>query len=162
MNRRNFLKYTLAGSLAAGFFPSQIYGNNTRVKGLNPNDQIELGNTGIRTTRMAMGTGTRGFGGSSNQTRQLGIKGLSDMLEVAYDEGITFWDSADQYGSHPHLKKALERVPREKVTILTKTNSKTKEGVEADLERFRKELGTDYLDIVLLHAVSNPDWPRTH
>ena len=56
----------------------------------------------------------------------------------------------------------MERVPREKVTILTKTNSKTKEGVKAVLDRFRKELGTDYIDIVLLHAVSNPDWPRTH
>ncbi len=162
MNRRNFLKYTLAGSLAAGFFPSQIYGNNTRTKGLQPSDKIELGNTGIRTSRMAMGTGTSGFGGSSNQTRQLGIKGLSDMLEAGYDEGVTFWDSADQYGSHPHLKKALQRLPREKVTILTKTTSETKEGVKADLDRFRKELGTDYLDIVLLHAVTDPNWPTSH
>lgn len=84
------------------------------------------------------------------------------MLELAYDEGITFWDSADQYGSHRHLKKALQRVPREKLTILTKTTSETKEGVREDLERFRKELGTDYLDIVLLHAVTDPDWPTTH
>ncbi|MEF8983675.1 MAG: aldo/keto reductase [Bacteroidales bacterium] len=162
MDRRKFLKYSLAGSLVAGFFPSQIYGNDTRVKGLNPSDKIELGNTGIRTSRMAMGTGTSGIGGSSNQTRQLGIKGLSDMLEAAYDEGVTFWDSADQYGSHPHLKKALQSVPREKVTILTKTTSETKEGVKADLDRFRKELGTDYLDIILLHAVTDPNWPTSH
>ena len=162
MNRRKFLKYSLAGSLMAGLFPSQLYSYDTQTKGLHPSDKIELGNTGIRTSRMAMGTGTNGYGGSSNQTRKLGINGLSDMLEAAYDEGITFWDSADQYGSHPHLKKALEQVPREKVTILTKTNSRTKEDVEADLERFRKEIGTDYIDIVLLHAVSNSDWPNTH
>jgi aryl-alcohol dehydrogenase-like predicted oxidoreductase len=162
MNRRKFLKYTLAGSLAAGMIPSNLYGNNLHSKGLHPNDTVNLGNTGIRTSRMAMGTGSSGVGGSSNQTRKLGIKGLADMLHAAYDEGITFWDSADQYGSHPHLKRALKHIPREKVTILTKTTSRTKEGVQEDLDRFRKEIGTDYLDIVLLHAVTDPDWPTSH
>ncbi|MCF8335991.1 MAG: aldo/keto reductase [Bacteroidales bacterium] len=162
MDRRKFLKYSLAGSLVAGFFPSQLYSNDTRVQSIHPGDKIKLGSTGIRTSRMAMGTGTNGYGGSSNQTRKLGIKGLPDLMHAAYDEGILFWDSADQYGSHEHVKKALKHVPRDKVTILTKTNSRTREDVEADLERFRKEMGTDYLDIVLLHAVSNSDWPSTH
>jgi aryl-alcohol dehydrogenase-like predicted oxidoreductase len=107
---------------------------------------------------MAMGTGTRGFGGSSNQTRQLGIKGVSDLLRAALDEGINFWETADQYGSHPHLKEALKKTKREDVVVLTKTNSKTYKDVRADLERFKSELGTDYFDIVLLHAVTDPDW----
>ena len=155
MQRRKFLKYSLAGSLLAGIFPYHLYAGNTR---LYPSDQVELINTGIRTSRMAMGTGSGGWGGSSKQTRRLGIKGLPDLLHAAFDEGITFWDTADQYGSHPHVKEALKRVPREKVTILTKTVSRTKEGVQNDLERFRKELGTDYIDIVLLHAVTDPNW----
>ncbi|MGM0531029.1 MAG: aldo/keto reductase [Bacteroidota bacterium] len=162
MNRRKFLKYSLAGSLVAGFFPSQLHSNDTRVQGIHPSDKIELGNTGIKTSRMAIGTGTNGYGGSSNQTRKLGIEGLPDLMHAAYDQGIIFWDSADQYGSHDHVKEALKSVPREKVTILTKTNSKTKEDVEADLDRFREEMGTDFIDIVLLHAVSNSDWPDTH
>lgn len=162
MNRRKFLKYTLAGSVVAGLVPSELYANKTRSTPLNPSDEILLGNTGIRTSRMAIGTGTGGWGGSSNQTRQLGINGLPDLLQAAYERGITFWDSADQYGSHKHIKEALKNVPREKVTILTKTVSETREGVKADLERFRKELGTDYLDIVLLHAVTDPNWPVSH
>ena len=121
-------------------------------------DPVDLGNSGIRTSRMAIGTGTNGWAGSSNQTRQLGLDGLPDLLKSAYDQGITFWDSADQYGSHPHLKRALRQIPREKITILTKTVSRTREGVEADLDRFRKELGTDYIDIVLLHSVTDPNW----
>ena len=55
---------------------------------------------------MAMGTGTSGYGGSSNQTRQLGIKGVSDLLRAAFDEGINFWETADQYGSHPHIRES--------------------------------------------------------
>jgi len=109
-------------------------------------------------SRMAMGTGTHGFGGASNQTRQLGIKGVSDMLRAAYDDGINFWETADQYGSHPHVGEALKKVNREEVVILTKTNSKTYEDVKKDLDRFRIELGTDYLDIILLHAVTDPQW----
>jgi aryl-alcohol dehydrogenase-like predicted oxidoreductase len=119
---------------------------------------VKLGSTGIEVSRMAMGTGTNGFGEESNQTRKLGIKGLSDLLRAAYDEGITFWDTADQYGSHPHVKEALKHVDREKVVILTKTNANTAEEAKEALQRFRTELGTDYFDIVLIHAAMSPDW----
>ena len=44
------------------------------------------------------------------------------------------------------------------MVILTKTNSETYKDVKNDLERFKTELGTDYFDIVLLHAVTDPDW----
>jgi len=109
---------------------------------------------------MAMGTGTRGYGGSSNQTRQLGIKGVSDLLRAAFDEGINFWETADQYGSHPHIREALKKTKRDEVVILTKTNSETYKEVKNDLERFKTELGTDYFDIVLLHAVTDPAWNK--
>jgi len=47
-----------------------------------------------------------------------------------------------------------------KVTVLTKTFSRDADGVKADLDRFRRELGTDYLDIVLMHCVTEADGPR--
>src|SRR5215467_3516152 len=78
-------------------------------------DVITLGSTGIRTSRLAMGTGTIGFGHHSNQTA-LGLKGLSDLLLNGYDNGLRFFDSADAYGSHPHVAEALKHVPRDKVT----------------------------------------------
>ncbi len=157
MKRRHFLQYSLAGSALLSSFPFHLYASS---KKLYIHDRIVLGKSGIETSRMAVGTGSSGWRGSSNQTRKLGVKGLGDLLRAAYDEGVTFWDSADQYGSHPHLKAGLKSVPRDKVTILTKTTSKTKSGVKSDLDRFRKEIGTDYLDIVLLHAVTDPDWNK--
>ena len=155
MKRRQFVKATLAGSALLSAFPYELLAGE---KKLYPYDRVKLGDTGIEMSRMAMGTGTRGFGGSSNQTRQLGIKGVSDMLRAAFDSGINFWDTADQYGSHPHVREALKKTKREEVVILTKTNSSSYEDVKKDLDRFRRELDSDYLDVVLLHAVTDPKW----
>lgn len=155
MKRRTFIRNSVAGAAFLSAFPYEALAQD---KKLYPHDRVKLGNTGIEMSRMAMGTGTHGFGGASNQTRQLGIKGVDDMLRAAYDDGINFWETADQYGSHPHVGSALKKVEREKVVILTKSNSNTYEAMKKDLDRFRLELGTDYLDIVLLHAVTDPQW----
>lgn len=155
MKRRTFIRNSMAGAAFLSAFPYEALALDTK---LYPHDRVKLGNTGIEMSRMAMGTGTHGFGGASNQTRQMGIKGVADMLRAAYDDGINFWETADQYGSHPHVGSALKQVEREKVVILTKSNSNTYEAMKKDLDRFRLELGTDYLDIVLLHAVTDPQW----
>lgn len=155
MKRRHFIKHGLAGAALLSAFPYELLAGQ---KKLYPYDRVNLGNTGITMSRMAMGTGTNGYGGSSNQTRSLGIKGVADLLQAGFDEGINFWDTADQYGSHPHVREALKKVKREEVVILTKTNSSTYEDVKKDLERFKRELNTDYFDIILLHAVTEPGW----
>jgi len=118
---------------------------------------VTLGSTGIKTSRLAMGTGTVGSGHHSNQTA-LGIEGLSRLLQNGYDNGLRFFDAADSYGSHPHVADALKHVDRTKVTVLTKSWARTAPEMRADLDRFRKELGTDYLDIALMHCVTEGDW----
>ncbi|HUO26594.1 MAG TPA: aldo/keto reductase [Candidatus Aquilonibacter sp.] len=120
-------------------------------------DTITLGHTGIQTSRLAMGTGTVGYDHHSHQTA-LGIKGLSDLLLNGYDHGLRFFDAADSYGSHPHVAEALKHVPRDKVTVLTKTWARDPATARADLDRFRRELGTDYLDICLMHCLTEADW----
>jgi len=120
-------------------------------------DTVVLGSTGIKTSRLAMGTGTVGVGHHSHQTA-LGVKSLSELLLNGYDKGLRFFDSADSYGSHPHVAEALKHVPRDKVTVLTKSWSRDAAGIRADLDRFRKELGTDYIDICLMHCLSEGDW----
>src|SRR4029077_18125201 len=93
----------------------------------------------------------------SNQTA-LGLKGLSELLLNGYDRGLRFFDAADSYGSHPHVAEALKHVPRDKVTVLTKTWARDAASARADLDRFRRELGTDHLDICLMHCLTEPDW----
>ena len=121
-------------------------------------DEIVLGKTGIRTSRLAMGTGTIGYGGRSNQT-QLGTAPFTRLLLDGYhDNGLRFFDSADSYGSHPYVAAAIKQLPRERVTVLTKTDTRNPAGVRADLDRFRRELGVDYIDVVLIHCVTEVDW----
>jgi aryl-alcohol dehydrogenase-like predicted oxidoreductase len=108
-----------------------------------------------------MGTGTVGTGGHSHQS-SLGVKGLSELLLNGYDHGLRFFDAADAYGSHPHVAEALKHVPRDKVTVLTKTWSREPKQARADLDRFRRELGTDYLDVCLIHCVTEGDWTERY
>ena len=157
MNRRNFLRKAAAGTIALHSFPYHLFANGTKKYAT---DRIKLGPRGVELSRLAMGTGTDGVGGSSNQTRKLGMAGLANLFDAAYDQGVTFWDSADQYGTHPHVKEALKRVKRERVTILSKTHASTEKEMRADLDRFRRELGTDYIDILLLHCMMDDDWPE--
>lgn len=104
-----------------------------------------------------MGTGTVGSGHHSHQTA-LGVQGLSDLLLNGYDHGLRFFDAADSYGSHPHVAEALKHVQRDKVTVLSKTWARDAASARADLDRFRRELGTDHLDICLMHCLTEPDW----
>src|SRR5271168_3980845 len=124
-------------------------------------DTVVLGNTGITTSRLAMGTGTVGSGHHSHQTA-LGVKGLSDLLLNGHDNGLRFFDAADAYGSHPHVAEALKHVPRDKVTVLTKTWARDPAEARADIDRFRRELGTDYLDICLMHCLTEADWTERY
>lgn len=121
-------------------------------------DTITLGATGLRVSRLCIGTGTNGWNGSSQQSR-LGIRGLARLLRHACDRGITFWDSADAYGTHPHVGEALAGLDRSTVTVTTKTLARTREEAERDVRRFLREMRTNYLDIVLLHCLTDPNWP---
>ncbi len=120
-------------------------------------DTVTLGSTGIQTSRLAMGTGTVGSGHHSNQSA-LGVEGLSRLLLNGYDSGLRFFDAADSYGTHPHVAQALKQTDRSKVTLLTKSWARDAAGMRADLERFRRELNSEHLDIVLMHCVTEPDW----
>src|SRR5206468_1751700 len=160
MRRREFLVRT-ATAAGAAWLSSKSILNALAEQTLNhkfsASDTVTLGRTGIKTSRLAMGTGTVGTGHHSHQTA-LGIQGLSDLLLNGYDHGLRFFDAADSYGSHPHVAEALKHVPRDKVTVLSKSWARDANSMRADLDRFRKELGTDYLDVCLMHCVTEADW----
>src|SRR5438046_10047318 len=160
MKRRDFIHRTACAAGAAWIHPAAFAERRLALPPLSgkfsATDTVTLGKTGIQTSRLAMGTGTVGSGHHSHQTA-LGIKGLSDLLLHGYDHGLRFFDSADSYGSHPHVSEALKHVPRDKVTVLTKTWARDAATARADLERFRKELGTDYIDVCLMHCLTEGD-----
>src|SRR5215471_9566969 len=110
MRRRSFLHYAARGITAATLASHALARRLLALPAINQKfsalDAMTLGKTGIQTSRLAMGTGTVGVGHHSHQTA-LGLGGLSDLLRNGYDQGLRFFDSADSYGSHPHVAEAL-------------------------------------------------------
>ena len=158
MDRRQFLcRSSLAGG--AALVGARAFGLDVRPTEKRAQDVVTLGRTGIRVSRLAQGTGTDGYNHASNQTRALGLAGLAELFRASTDQGVTFWDLADQYGTHPHAREALRTVARDKVQILTKTHASSEKEMRADLDRFRREIGTEMIDVVLLHCMTSADWP---
>jgi aryl-alcohol dehydrogenase-like predicted oxidoreductase len=158
MNRRKFLAGTAVGLGAAWLLPrgvAELIDAPAHAGKAEAQDTVVLGKTGIRTSRLAMGTGTIGSGGSSNQTR---TGSLTRLLRTGYDRGLIFFDTADSYGSHPEVAEAISRLPREKVVIMTKCDERDAKKAKADIDRYRRELKTDYIDILLMHCVTEGDW----
>jgi predicted aldo/keto reductase-like oxidoreductase len=153
MNRREFLQRSLVVG-AAAVLPVNAWSAEVR----RGSDVIELGPAKVKVSRMAIGTGSFGGGHSSSQLRKLGADGVADLWCYGFDNGVFFWDTADSYGTHAAVKIALKTVPREKVAILTKSDANSATKMQADLDRFRQEMGTDYIDVVLLHGRMHPQW----
>jgi aryl-alcohol dehydrogenase-like predicted oxidoreductase len=160
LNRRDFLTLTASATTAA-WLASRSFALPQVSQRFAASDTVTIGRTGIKTSRLAMGTGTVGSGHHSHQTA-LGVKGLSQLLLNGYDQGLRFFDAADSYGSHPHVAEALKRVPRDKVTVLTKTWARDPKTAREDLDRFRRELGTDYIDICLMHCLTEANWTEQY
>jgi aryl-alcohol dehydrogenase-like predicted oxidoreductase len=159
LNRRDFLAQSALATtaLAAGATTARAAVARAELpKSLA--DKVTLGKTGIQVSLVGMGTGSIGSGQASNQTR-LGVKGFTRVVRHALDRGVCLFDVADQYGSHVYLREALKGVPRDRYVIQTKTHATKFADARSHLERYRLELGVDYIDVVLLHCMQKPNWP---
>ncbi len=164
MNRRLFLTTATAAGLGTACLKSSAFGSVLALPGrdlagqqpkVQATDTVVLGKTGIKTSRLAMGTGTFGSGGGSNQTR---MGKLVQLLISGYDSGLIFFDTGDCYGSHPEVAAALKQVGRSKAVVMTKCDDRDPQEAKASIDRYLRELGTDYIDICLMHCLTEGDW----
>ena len=162
LDRRSFLKGT-AGTLVAATLMSNLSGAAPALP--KAPDVRTLGQTGLKCSYLGIGTGLRGRGrGITEQTMKLTGEEFVGLLEYAYEQGITYFDLADQYGSHNYMREAMKRsIPRDKVMLLSKVWSREPEQARRDIERMRKELDTDCIDILLIHCLrgGEENWPET-
>jgi len=106
--------------------------------------------------RLAMGSGTVGVGHHSHQTALASRDSLTLLLN-GYDHGLRFFDSADSYGSHPHVAETLKHVPRDKVTILPRPGTRRCLG-PCRSRSLSPRTGTDHIDVCLMHCLTEGDW----
>jgi predicted aldo/keto reductase-like oxidoreductase len=159
ISRRDFLGQSAAavGTVAAA---GMLAGAAEKPRKLKSGaDQVTLGKTGLKLSLIGMGTGSTGVKRSSNQVK-LGQEKFTKLVRYAYDKGVTYFDTADQYGAHIFLREAIKKLPREKLFIQTKTRARSAEVAKADLERFLEELGVDYIDSLLMHCMQVGSWPK--
>jgi aryl-alcohol dehydrogenase-like predicted oxidoreductase len=170
IQRREFLKRSAIGLggmfIGARLGAAELAGQTPTTassfpKYFDPFERVTLGKSGLKVSRLCMGTGTSGVQRQSNQTR-LGRDNLNRLLRDALDRGVRTFDCADQYGSHPYLASAMKDVPREKYDIITKIRwhgGANEPDANVYVERFLKELSTDHIDLLLIHCVTSPEWP---
>jgi predicted aldo/keto reductase-like oxidoreductase len=172
MAKRNFTRRQFMATMAAGA-GTVFVGNSIKAipSGIKPDmfdpfQTVTLGKTGIKTTLLGMGTGYSGYNRSSNITRA----GVAEaVIRTAYERGIRYFDCADSYGTHPFTAAALKGIPRENYTLGTKMwitsggiPDSDKGYPEVVIDRFRKELNTDYFDIVQLHCMTEGTWTEKY
>jgi len=164
LNRREFITRSVgagAGSIVLGKSVLDI--DQPAVSSVkDPLQKVSLGKTGITTSFLGMGTGFNGWNRSSNITRA-GV--AESLIRQAYEKGIRFFDCADTYGTHKYAAAGLKNFPREKYTLVTKMWTGQGGLPEPDrpdaaitIDRFRKELNTDYIDLVQLHCLTDGKW----
>ena len=132
----------------------------------DPYEIVTLGKTKIKTSRVGLGTGMRGGNRSSNHSR-MGQEKFTGLALGRYEPRINLFDVADLYATRPLLACAMNNSRCEDYVIASKIWFR-KDGVpeperpspDIVVERFLKELKTDYIDLILFHCVVSERWPE--
>ena len=152
-SRRQFLKssVTVAGALMLS--PGALTQARAAAAKRTALDQVTLGHTGIRLSRLGMGTGSN----SGQVLHDLGRERFNSLVKYAYDQGITYFDCAQNYSTFEWLGGAIKGLPREKLFIQSKVPGQPQD-VLATIDHHRKVFDTDYVDSMLIHCMVQHDW----
>jgi aryl-alcohol dehydrogenase-like predicted oxidoreductase len=152
LSRRQFLGRSTgaAGALlltSCSWFSARAATKRTAV------DQVALGKTGIKLSRVGFGTGSN----SGNVQHELGQEGFNKLIRYAYDQGITYFDCAQSYKTFEWLGGAIKGLPREKLFIQSKIGGQPEQALAA-IDHHRKVFDTDYVDSLLVHCMIKDGW----
>jgi 1-deoxyxylulose-5-phosphate synthase len=150
-SRRNFLKTGLAATALPALGAAAFAETTKRLA----TDWVPLGKSNVKVTRLAFGTGT--YGGMVQ--RNLGQDDFTRLVRYAYDHGIRFFETAESYHGMPEmLAIALKGLPRDSYRLMTKYSTPASGDPAPKIDQFRKQLNTEYIDILLLHCLRPPTW----
>jgi len=156
LNRRQFVQTsaTLAGTalLSPWLLADAPAATSQSVK-RTAVDQVALGKTGIKLSRLGFGTGSN----NGRDQTALGRQDFAKLIHYAYDQGITYIDTAQSYRTFEWIGDAIKGLPREKLFIQSKVPGKP-DDVLATIDRHRKIFNTDYIDSLLIHCMVREAW----
>ncbi len=154
-SRREFIKAGVAAGVAAGALAGA--GNLAEAaERQTATSWVTLGKSGIKVTRLALGTGT--FSGMVQQ--RMGQEDFTRLVRYAYDNGIRFFETAESYGeSQQMLGKALQGIPRENYKLMSKITTGSADPTDR-LDQMLQASNTEYFDVMLLHWQHTASWPE--
>jgi aryl-alcohol dehydrogenase-like predicted oxidoreductase len=166
LNRRKFLAALSAGT-AHVMFANPLFSAVSQLNSADPMQMVKLGKSGLQTTLLGFGSGVNATNRSSALTRQDKDKSIA-VIRHAYDRGMRMIDTADAYGSHQVVGEAMKKMDRSKIMLTSKIwvqggGIPEPERPDANIviDRFRKELNTDYIDLIQVHLMTDPKWTDT-
>jgi 1-deoxyxylulose-5-phosphate synthase len=152
MNRRQFIRTSAVAAASAALLPHAWAAAAKRTA----SDQVTLGNTGIKLSRLGIGTGSN----NGHQQTAEGKEAFIKMIRHGYDSGITYIDCAERYATFPWIADAIKGLPREKLFIQSKIPTPS-DDILAAIDSHRKNFKTDYVDSMLIHCQTDENWTDT-
>jgi aryl-alcohol dehydrogenase-like predicted oxidoreductase len=150
ISRRHFVKTGMAAGAIAGMASLPLSAERATAT-----SQVTLGKSGIKVTRLAFGTGTN----NGRVQRNLGQQGFTSLVRYAYDRGIRFFETAQAYPEmQGMLGIALKGLPRESYALMSKVTTDTADP-QNTIDEMRRQMQTEYVDIMLLHVQQKTTWP---
>lgn len=122
-------------------------------------EYTKLGNSGIEISRLCLGCMSFGDPASKMHAWTLDPDQSEAIIRHALDLGINFFDTANCYSagtSEEYLGRAIKRnVARDKVVLASKVyfneGALSAKAIEREIEGTLRRLGTDYLDLYIIH-----------
>lgn len=115
----------------------------------------ELGNTGIRVSKLCFGSLTMG-----PFQRDLSVSEGAKLFERAFSYGVNFIDTAEIYGTYSHVREAVRIKPD--VIVCTKSYAYDRAGAEASFKKAVEGIGREYIDVFLMHEQESVHTIRGH
>ncbi|MGD1983963.1 MAG: aldo/keto reductase [Chromatiaceae bacterium] len=150
--RRRFLKTALASATTAGAASLPLLGlaeegTAAPAPAMTGIPTRELGKTGVQVPILHLGTAQR-----LDQR-------YDKVMHRSFQEGVTWFDTALSYGwgsSHRAIANFLTQIgDRKRLWLTSKSGAGRVAGLQAGIDEARAELGTDYLDLYLMHGIDD-------
>lgn len=119
----------------------------------------KLGNSGIEISKLCVGCMSFGDPSTNFHAWTLNPQDSEEIVKTALNLGINFFDTANVYSagtSEEYLGTAIKKnIARDKVVLATKVyfndGNLSKEAIPREVDGSLKRLGTDYIDLLIIH-----------
>jgi predicted aldo/keto reductase-like oxidoreductase len=149
LSRRDFIRTSAAFASLVAAGPAVAAAATKRTA----TDLVPLGKTGLKISRLGIGTGSNG----GNVQRNLGQDEFNRLIRYAYDHGVTYIDTAQSYRTYDWIGAAIKGLPREKLFLQSKIGGTPENALEL-IDRARSIFNTDYIDSLLVHCTVTKNW----